>query len=485
MLASALRAEGHQPVIIPLTAPADFESAAQAVVREQPHVVGISIAYEGSAWLLSALPKRLRQLGFLGHIVAGGPFATLHTQELLTATKDLNGVIRHDGEIAIVRLAEAAIGHHPLDVVPGIVLRDRDNRIVDGAGCSFSSVDTWPWRGPNGLPKHLDLPTADLIASRGCDRSCSYCSVAALRADIQQRRSVLEEIGLGSSVRRREVSDIADEMASLAFQYGARVFQFQDDTFLPDGTQQAVRFIQELRREMDERGLPRCALTLKLRADQVTRELCAELVNLGVIRVFVGIEALSRSMSQRIGRQPSPIPARVALGRLRRLGIATYFNSLAIGPEATLSDVQDEIQALSTVSGVPFEVVRLVAYGGTAIARRLRQEGRLHGCAFLQRYTYADKRVAELADAMARISTRHFGKRCPAKRVVDLTYNIALARCFYARARLGSIERTAARLVSRVNRDQVQTVQSIIALLDQGQEGGIGARPRDRHVEAT
>ena len=467
VLASALRVEGHQPVIVPLTAPADFETAAQALVEDGPDVAGISISYEGSAWLMAAFPRRLRQLGFKGPIVAGGPFATLHAADLLSAVRDLDGVIRHDGEVAIVRLAEAAIGRRRLEDVPGIVLRG-EGAPIEGASCDFSCVNTWPWRGPVGLPKHLGLPTADMIASRGCDRSCAYCSVAALRADAQKRQSVLEEIGLGSSVRRRTVGDIADEMSALAFEYGARVFEFQDDTFLPDDPEEAVMYVQELLGQMQSRGMPRCAITVKLRADQVTREVCAELARLGVIRAFVGIEALSRSMSRRIGRQPSSIPARVALGRLRRLGISTYFNSLAIGPEATLTDVEDEIEALASVRGVPFEIVRLVAYGGTALARRLRDEGRLRGCAFLRTYTYADDRIATLAESMARIATRHFGKRCPSKRVADLTYNIALARRFYPRARLAPIERTAARLVSRVNADQVQAVSTLVALIRRG-----------------
>ncbi|MFW5739615.1 MAG: hypothetical protein ACOC1F_04550, partial [Myxococcota bacterium] len=43
VLASALRVEGHQPVIFPLTSPSDFEAAAQALVADGPDVAGISI----------------------------------------------------------------------------------------------------------------------------------------------------------------------------------------------------------------------------------------------------------------------------------------------------------------------------------------------------------------------------------------------------------------------------------------------------------
>jgi hypothetical protein len=86
----------------------------------------------------------------------------------------------------------------------------------------------------------------------------------------------------------------------------------------------------------------------------------------------------------------------------------------------------------------------------------------------LRTYAHADDRVAILAESMARIVTRHFGKRCPSKRVADLTYNIALARRFYPRARLTPIERTAARLVSRVNSDQVQAVSALIAAIRRG-----------------
>ena len=467
VLASALRSEGHRPTLVPLTAPADFERAALEVIRCEPDAVGISIAYEGSAWLHAALPMRLRELGFRGPIVAGGAFATLHAEELMHASPALDGVVRHDGERAIVRLAESSVGRGLIAEVPGIEWRDGE-QVVPGAPCDFSKVNVWPWRGPDALPAHLGIPAANMVASRGCDRSCGYCCVAALRADARKRGADFGQVGLPWMVRRRTVDDIADEMASLAYEFGARIFEFQDDSFLPDDPDESVLFVSELIDALERREVHDRAVVLKLRSDQVTRELCAELARLGVVRAFVGVEALTRRMNRRLGRHPSAVPTRASLGRLRRLGIATYFNSLCIGPEADLSDVEHEVAALSEVRGVPFEIVRVAVYGGTALERRLREDGRLDGCGFLRRYRFNDDRVAVLAEAMARIETRHFGKRCPAKRVADLAYNLALAKRFHPRSQLGGIERTTARLVSRVNAEQVRCTSALVALVQAG-----------------
>ncbi len=465
VLAAALRAEGHQPALFALCSPHDFERVAQAIVQDRPDAVGISIAHEGSALLLTALPKRLRDLGYDRPIVAGGLFATLRARELLDASEELDGVIRHDGELSVVRLAEAAIGRCDLLDVPGIVAR-REGAVEEGAPCDFTGHTVWPWRGSQGLPKQLGFPTASMIASRGCQRSCAYCTVVALRQDAEARRlEAGHSTGLDAAVRRRSVQDIANEMAALVFEYGARVFEFQDDTFLPDNAEEAETFLRSLHGQMQVRGLPGCAISISMRQDQVTREVCTELANIGVVRATVGIEAVSRSLSRRLEREPSPVPARVVLGRLRRLGIVTSFQSLALGPDVTLDEVEDELEALSTVRGVPFELSRLEVYGGTVLARRLREQGRLRGCAFLRKIGYADQRVALLETWMSRIATRHFGKRSPARQLADLSYDIALAGRFYPHARLAPIEGLAARLVSRVNADQVHTAHALVALL--------------------
>lgn len=452
VLASALRAEGHQPVIVPVTSPSDFEVAARALVEDGPDVVGLGLPHEGPALLLAAFPRRLRQLGFQGPIVAGGAFATLHAEEVLSASPDLDGVIRHDGEVAIVRLAEASIGRCGLEEVPGILLRGDEGWVGGPVNEEFCG-NLWPWRNPEGLPRRLGLPTANMIGTRRRDQGSFGKSALAM------------------PVRRRTVQDITNEMGSLVFEYGARVFEFQDDAFLPDDSGEALSWLRELHAAMVERGFPKSAMTLRIRAEQVTRELCSQLSLMGVVRAFMGTESLSKSMSRRFGRMASSIPARVSLGRLRRLGIDTYFNSLAIGPEVTLREVEDELEALSTVRGVPFEIARVVVHGGSALAHRLHQQGRLHGCAFMWKSSYEDDHVALLAELMSRMSTRHFGKSCPAKRVADLSYSIALARRFHPHARLGPIERACARLVSRVNGDQVQATGALISLIRRGEAG--------------
>jgi hypothetical protein len=452
VLASALRAEGHQPVIIPVTSPSDFEFAARALVEDGPDVVGIGLPHDGPALLLAAFPRRLRQLGFEGPIVAGGPFATLHAEDVLSASPELDAVIRHDGEVPIVRLAEASIGRCGLEDVPGIVLRG-DQGWVGGPVNEDFLGSVWPWRNPEGLPKRLGQPTATMIATRS------------------PGHGQFGNRALASQVRRRTVQDITNEMGSLVFEYGARVFEFQDDAFLPEDPGEALLFLRELHMAMVERNFPKSALTLRVRAEQVTRELCSQLSLMGVVRAFVGTESLSKSMSRRFGRKASSIPTRVSLGRLRRLGIDTYFHSLAIGPEVTLREVEEELEALSTVRGVPFEIARVVARGGSALAHRLHQQGRLHGCGFLWKSTYEDDQVGILAELMSRISTRHFGRPCPAKRVAELSYAVALARRFHPHARLEPIERACARLVSRVNGDQVHATGALISLIRRGEAG--------------
>ena len=468
VLAAALRAEGHQAVLFPFGSPHEFERVAQAIVMDRPDAVGISINHEYSTLLSGALMKRLRELGFEKLIVAGGLVATLKAKELLTVCTELDAVVRHRGEQAIVIVAEAAIGRRDLREAPGILLR-QDDSFAQGAPCDVTGRSLWPWRGTEGLPKRLGLPVASMMGSRGCARSCPFCSIVTLRQNAENLIPKTEALSVDSvPCHRRSAKDIASEMAALVFEYGARVFEFQDDSFLPDDTQQAVTFLQDLRSHMQMHALPSCAIRISMHQDQVTREVCNELANLGVIRATVDIKAASLSLAQRLHSDYSPSLARVVLGRLRRLGIATSFQSLIIGPETTLEEIEDELEACSTIRGVPFELTRLHVFGGTILEQRLHDQKRLRDCFYFRKIDFADSRVAQLDEWMSLLKSRYVSARSPIRRIIDLGYDIAIANRFFPHAGLFSLESLAARLVSRTNADQIHTARALIHLIRRG-----------------
>src|SRR5260370_27277296 len=79
-----------------------------------------------------------------------------------------------------------------------------------------------------------------LLASRGCIRTCSFCSI-----------HVFYRTAPGKVVRTRKPSRVVEEMQMLHQEQGTTVFLFQDDDFPLYGTvwkQWANAFVDELHR---------------------------------------------------------------------------------------------------------------------------------------------------------------------------------------------------------------------------------------------
>jgi len=70
------------------------------------------------------------------------------------------------------------------------------------------------------LPVHLGFAAADIVGSRGCEAHCAYCCVAGA--------SSLAERAGGTRYQRDGVPALAEHIARLYHDAGARAFNFMD-----------------------------------------------------------------------------------------------------------------------------------------------------------------------------------------------------------------------------------------------------------------
>src|SRR6185312_4856134 len=105
-------------------------------------------------------------------------------------------------------------------------------------------------------------PIMPIVASRGCARTCSFCSI-----------HTFYRAAPGKIVRTRRPAAVVQEMQSLYEERGTRIFLFQDDDFPlfgPVWRRWAFEFVEELHRH----GLPGEVIwKINCRADVVEREL--------------------------------------------------------------------------------------------------------------------------------------------------------------------------------------------------------------------
>ena len=225
---SALEKAAHEVSIVVFNSMRDLESAARQIADSQAELVGFSMVFTYRAHEFARLAMRAREMGFAGRMVAGGHFATLNARALLSDVPAFDFVACGEGEYLLQEIA--AHLDDPAQV-RGLVWRDNNGQIIENAPAEKpADLDLLP---PPVRKKPYDLffnlPVVNMLSSRGCTHACAFCSIAAWH----------KHCG-GARFRLRDPRHVAEEMAEL-YHDGVRIFNFHDDNFFLQNTEQMFR----------------------------------------------------------------------------------------------------------------------------------------------------------------------------------------------------------------------------------------------------
>jgi radical SAM superfamily enzyme YgiQ (UPF0313 family) len=462
-LAGALGAAGYPAVeVLPYNGIRDAAAVAAHIVASRASLVGISMAFQTRAVEDMTLVQLLRKAGFGGHITAGGQFATLHHTEIFQDCTGLDSIVRFEAEATIVQLAAAVAQPAPaLHAVPGLVWRDASGQVhINHSAPEPGDINhlALPLRRAERA-QHLGFKTAHLLGSRGCHATCKYCCVAALATERSQAGRAAGNANALPGTRRRTPANVAAEIAQLYFRHEIRIFEFQDDNWIPPKVATAVAYFTELKAELTRLGVGQIGLALKTRADSVHPEILTVLKEIGLIRLFVGIESGTQELLTRLGRKSRDNASLHALQTLREFRVPAYFNALLFGPDIRFADLEPELTFLEQCADFPFEIVEVVIYGKTGLYQSLLAEGRLHGNYLDYDYDYLEETTQRTHALVSQLDTRHFGVYSPAKMAADLGFNLGIVQVFYPGPATDRLARQVAALTREINLDQVRIIR--------------------------
>ncbi|MEJ2156697.1 MAG: radical SAM protein, partial [Desulfobacteraceae bacterium] len=249
--------------------------------RIKPDLIGLS----AMAWQFETCTKIARLIRRLlpgVKIVIGGYHATLMSEEI-AASEDaqwIDFMIRGEGEEACRRLVNALDGTDRIEEIPSL---------------SYKTADGWVHNerhGPLDLSK-LKLPVRDkrrltwgyhilyskvelLETSRGCTRSCNYCSMKHM---------------YGRTFRTYPVERVLAELDDIYYKRRTRTVFIIDDNMVLN-----PKRVMEICDAIIERNYPK--LNLIVQADCISmaknEEMVKKMARAGFRSVFLGIENVSR-----------------------------------------------------------------------------------------------------------------------------------------------------------------------------------------------
>ncbi|MGO8985393.1 MAG: B12-binding domain-containing radical SAM protein [Candidatus Korobacteraceae bacterium] len=378
-IASSLESHGHSVAIVPFNSEQDQKSAVRQALEFEPQIVGLSMVFTSRGREFCRLAEAIREAGFRGHLIAGGPFASFNCERLVTEFPDFNSVALGEGEELMCCLAENL--DHP-ERVPGLCYRDDLGRPrTNPAIGNPDKLDELPWPKRTTFHSYFDKPIASVLTSRGCWRECAFCSINAWY-----------ERGGGKKFRIRSVDSIVAEVSDLYHRHGIRIFNFQDDNFfLPNPAKAAARF-SAIRDQLRRNGVGQIAIAVKARPDSITEESIRILDDLGLFRVFLGVENASENGLRNLNRKQTVGEVLNALRILNDFDIHVAYNLLMFEPDTVLDEIIVNLRFMERHNENPFNFCRAEAYPGTGLEYKLLHEKRLLGDAFGYDYRLKDAR---------------------------------------------------------------------------------------------
>ncbi len=379
-MASALEAAGHRAAIVPFNEETEIAQVVSQTMRERPDVAGLSMVFTGRGREFCRLAEQLRAAGFSGHLTAGGHFAALNCRRLLEDFPAFDSVALGEGEGLICALADNLAD---LSRVAGFCYRAADGAIAMNSGLvNPQDLDALPFPRRTEFHDYFGQPIASILSSRGCWRECAFCSIDAWYRS-----------GGGKKFRIRGIANIVAEMKELYFDYGIRIFNFQDDNFfLPDPKKALARF-RKLRDELRRAGVEGIAIAVKARPDSINREALEVLDELGIFRVFLGVENASQQGLDNLNRKNTVAQIENALKILNDFDLHIAYNLLMFEPDTTMEHILANLDFMERHVDNPFNFCRAEAYAYTGLEKKLRDDNILVGDYFGFDYRIKDARV--------------------------------------------------------------------------------------------
>lgn len=378
-MASALEACGHQTEIVPFNSSHDIARAVEQVIAFTPQVTGLSMIFTSRAREFCHLAQALRDHGYRGHLIAGGHFASFNCECLLHDFPAFDSVALGEGEEIICTLADKL---DRLSSIPGLCYRQPDgSTAINPSTGNPENLDVLPFPKRMTFHEYFDKPSASILSSRGCWRNCAFCSINAW-----YRR------GGGKRFRLRSVDNIVAEMKELFFRYGIHFFNFQDDNFFLANPEKTLHRFELLRTGLEREGVHGIAIAVKARPDSITYDSIRVLDDLGLFRVFLGVENASENGLRNLNRRCTLDQILNALQILNDFDIHVAYNILMFEPDTTLDDILINLRFIERHMENPFNFCRAEAYAGTGLEAKLKAEGRLLGDYFGFDYRLKDPR---------------------------------------------------------------------------------------------
>lgn len=316
------------------------------VLRLQPTVLAATFYLFNRSFLLSCL-TRYKVLAPSGRVIAGGPEFLGANREFLRRHREIDAVIRGEGELAFAEWLCAVDAPRRWARLPGFCGFIGKRYVDCGLARPVTALDDLPSSYSQRL-ESFAKPFVLLETSRGCSSRCAFCTS-----------------GTGARVRYMSMERIVGDLIEIGA-CGVPEVRLVDRTF----NDRPARCIALLRLFREKFAALR--FHLEIEPTRLTPPILAELGRApqGQLHLEVGLQSLNPAVYRNIRRPGTVDRAWRGLTRLCAMrSVRVHVDLLAGLPGGTLPDLLGELRRVVELQPEEIQLELLKLLPGTALAR--------------------------------------------------------------------------------------------------------------------
>ncbi|MBM3991337.1 MAG: radical SAM protein, partial [Planctomycetes bacterium] len=365
VLSAVLKQHGHQTDAFITSEERDYH---QAVADFRPDVVAIYATTGQHQWPYPYI-RRWKQRNPKLKVVMGGPHPS-HDLEPLEHIDVIDATVKGEAEYALLELVEAWERGESIELIPNVAYRG-----VGGAPVQnpirpvIQDLDTLPFPDVDIFYKYPFLRSKRVLqvhASRGCQNSCTYCSVGTMKKDWVSGAK-------GEKFNRtKSVDYLCDEINDVLARYpGFRMINFGDAAL-----NMYSGWLQEFADQWPARvGLP---FACNININYLDEDDIIALQRAGCVSVQFGLESGSEDVRLKIYKKGYTDEVVFGIPPLLRKHKLTFrTNNIMGSPAETLDDMFETVRVNKKIKPNGCTVLIYRSFRSTVLGKEDFELGRI------------------------------------------------------------------------------------------------------------
>jgi anaerobic magnesium-protoporphyrin IX monomethyl ester cyclase len=261
-----------------------FTKIRHELIERKPDVVGISGPFTCQIDNAVKISNLVKEVNPNILTVTGGPHVTLASEAFLREAKDVDIVVRGEGEYTMLEIAQTFEDRKQMDKILGIAYRQSGKIRLNPPRPLIKNLDQLPYPAYNlvDMERYLSLKkigyrsfkdrAISMITSRGCPFNCCFCAV---------------HLHMGRDFRAHSAKYVVDHIQFVVKKFNVRNVFFEDDNLTLD-----IERFENICNDIISRKINIGWETPNgVRADCLNRELLKKMKQSGCKSVFIGVES--------------------------------------------------------------------------------------------------------------------------------------------------------------------------------------------------